>query len=73
MRPTYTESTKEGQLSESGAAAVLWLALGVFAATVAGCALMLMLGARDADVALPTAGGEIMHMPLARTPTADNP
>jgi hypothetical protein len=72
MRPTYTESTTTAPLSEGGAA-VLWLALGVFAATVAGCALMLLLGARDADVALPTAGGEIMHMPLARAPTADKP
>jgi formate-dependent nitrite reductase membrane component NrfD len=64
---------KGGPLSDSGAAPVLWLALGVFAASVAGCAVMLLLGARNADVPLPTAGGEIMHMPLARPSAAAGP
>ena len=45
---------------------VLWLGAFVLAASLAGCVLMIILGARHSDEALPTAGGEIVHMPLAR-------
>jgi len=45
---------------------VLWLGLAIFAASLAGCVWMIVLGARHADVPLPTAGGEIMKVPLAR-------
>ena len=45
---------------------VLWLGAFVLAASLAGCVLMIILGARHPDEALPTAGGEIVHMPLAR-------
>lgn len=44
---------------------VLWLGALLFAASLAGCVLMIVLGARHADEALPT-GGEIMKMPLVR-------
>jgi len=47
---------------------VLWLGALLFAASLAGCVLMIVLGSRHADVPLPTAGGEIMKMPLARPP-----
>jgi hypothetical protein len=49
-----------------GRQVTVWLAAGVFAASCAGCLSMIILSARHSDVALPTAGGEIMHMPLAR-------
>lgn len=52
---------------------VLWLGIVLFAASLAGCVLMIVLGARHDDVALPTAGGEIMKMPLARPATSDKP
>ena len=45
---------------------VVWLGIFVFAASIAGCVWMIVLGARHADSPLPTAGGEIMKMPLAR-------
>jgi hypothetical protein len=51
---------------------VLWLGLVLFAASIAGCAWMIVLGARHADTPLPIAGGEIMKMPLAR-PAATAP
>jgi len=47
---------------------VLWLGLAIFAASLAGCVWMIVLGARHADTPLPTAGGEIMKVPLARPP-----
>jgi hypothetical protein len=45
---------------------VLWLGALFFVASLAGCVLMIVLGARHADAPLPTAGGEILKMPLAR-------
>ena len=45
---------------------ILWLGLTLFAASLAGCVWMIVLGARHADMPLPTAGGDIMKMPLAR-------
>ncbi|HEY0233321.1 MAG TPA: hypothetical protein VGC55_18885 [Dokdonella sp.] len=50
---------------------VLWLGLVIFAASLAGCVWMIMLGARHADLPLPTAGGEVMKMPLARPAPRD--
>lgn len=51
---------------------VLWLGALLLAASLAGCVLMIVLGARYPDEALPTAGGEIMKVPLARPePRAD--
>ncbi len=50
---------------------VLWLGLAIFAASLAGCVWMIVLGARHADTALPTAGGDIMKMPLARPAPPD--
>jgi hypothetical protein len=44
---------------------VLWLGALLFGASLGGCVLMIVLGARNADEALPTAG-EIMKKPLAR-------
>lgn len=53
---------------------VLWLGALVFGASLGGCVLMIVLGARHADDPLPTAGGEIMKMPLARpAPPPDLP
>jgi hypothetical protein len=51
---------------------VLWLGMLLFAASLAGCILMIVLGARHRDEPLPTAGGEVAHMPVARPPTASD-
>ncbi len=53
---------------------VLWFGMVLFAASLAGCVLMIVLGARHADESLPVAGGEVAHMPIARpSATADPP
>jgi hypothetical protein len=48
---------------------VAWLGALLFAASLGGCVLMIVLGARHADEALPT-GGELMKMPLGEAPPA---
>jgi hypothetical protein len=48
---------------------VAWLGALLFAASLGGCVLMIVLGARHADDALPT-GGELMKMPLGEAPPA---
>jgi len=45
---------------------VLWLGALLFAASLGGCALMIVLGARHADPPVPTAGGEVFKVPLAK-------
>jgi hypothetical protein len=45
---------------------VLWLGMLLFTASLAGCILMIVLGARHRDESLPIAGGEVAHMPVAR-------
>ena len=52
---------------------VLWIGALLFAASLAGCVLMIVLGVRHPDVPLPIAGGEVMHMPLGRAPAPDDP
>ena len=52
---------------------VLWLGALLFAASLAGCVLMIVLGARHADAPVPTAGGEILKMPLARPAAPPEP
>lgn len=59
--PTRTESARTAWYCQP----VVWLGALVFAASLAGCVWMIVLGARHADAPLPTAG-EIMKMPLAR-------
>jgi hypothetical protein len=71
MSTMSTDSAKIGSPSDYRSVFVLWLAAAVFGASFTGCMLMILLGAQHADVALPTAGGEIMHMPLARASDAD--
>ena len=51
---------------------VVWLGALVFAASLAGCVLMIVLGARHADEALPT-GGELLKMPLAEPAPPPDP
>ncbi len=73
MRPIRTEPRETAAAVDWHDVPVLWLAIALFAASLAGCVLMIVLGARHVDVALPTAGGEIMKMPLARAPPASQP
>jgi len=38
----------------------------IFAASLGGCIVMIILGHRYSDESLPTQGGEILKMPLSR-------
>jgi hypothetical protein len=51
---------------------VLWLGALLFGASLAGCAWMIVLGARHADPPVPVAGGSVFKVPLA-TPQATPP
>lgn len=46
---------------------VAWLGVAIFAASIAGCVLMIVLAERDKDEALPTAGKQVLSVPLARS------
>ncbi|HKU85391.1 MAG TPA: hypothetical protein VJV77_03550 [Casimicrobiaceae bacterium] len=51
---------------------VLWLGAAILLVSLAGCIVMLMLAARHADAPLPTAGVEILRVPVAHpAPGAD--
>lgn len=52
---------------------VVWLGALLLAASLGGCVLMIVLGARYADEALPTAGGTSFKVPLARPPAPQDP
>ena len=72
----HLRSTEPAQAAPAGewyTTPVLWLGIALFVASLAGCLMMIVLGARHVDVPLPTAGGEIMKMPLARPATSDKP
>lgn len=73
MHLRSTESAPAAATGEWYNIPVVWLGMVLFAASLAGCVLMIVLGARHVDAALPTAGGEIMKMPLARPATSDKP
>ncbi len=45
---------------------VLWLGIGIFLASMAGCILMIVVGAASVDPPLPVRGLEILKMPLRR-------
>ncbi len=45
---------------------VLWLGIGIFLASMAGCILMIVIGAGSVDPPLPVQGLEILKMPLRR-------
>jgi len=45
---------------------ILWLGALIFAASLGGCIVMMILGHRYSDESLPTQGGEILKMPLSR-------
>jgi hypothetical protein len=47
---------------------VVWLGGVIFLASLAGCILMIVLGATSADPPLPTPRGEILKVPLSRLP-----
>lgn len=47
---------------------VLWLAVALLAASVAGCLWMIVLGARHADQPLPGVHEQLLRVPLTRPP-----
>lgn len=47
---------------------VIWLAIALFAAIVAGCISMIVLGARHADEPLPGVGEQVFKVPVSRPP-----
>ncbi|MFT3791531.1 MAG: hypothetical protein QM741_10710 [Rudaea sp.] len=50
---------------------VVWLAIALFAAIVAGCISMIVLGARHADEPLPNVGEQVFKVPVSRPPPAE--
>ncbi|MGE0582759.1 MAG: hypothetical protein AB7P31_11600 [Steroidobacteraceae bacterium] len=52
---------------------VVWLGALLFAATIAGCIAMIVLGARHDDEALPTTGSSVLKMPAGRAPPPEAP
>lgn len=52
---------------------ILWLGAVLFAATIAGCIALLVLGARHDDEALPTSGSTVLRMPAGRAPPPEAP
>ncbi len=52
---------------------VLWLGALLFAATIAGCIAMIVLGARYDDEALPTTGSTVLKMPAGRASPPGTP
>lgn len=52
---------------------ILWLAAVLFAATLAGCIALIVLGARYEDEALPTSGSTVLRMPAARADAPPDP
>ena len=73
MHLRSTEPTQAVPRGDGYNTPVLWLGIVLFAASLAGCVLMIVLGVRHVDEAVPTAGGEIMKMPLARPASPDKP
>lgn len=49
---------------------VAWLGVAIFAASIAGCIVMIVLAERNKDEALPTAGKQVLSVPLARSAAA---
>jgi len=52
---------------------ILWLGGALFAAVVAGCITMIVLGARHDDEALPTQGATVLKMPAGRADPPPDP
>ena len=52
---------------------ILWLGGALFAAVVAGCIAMIVLGARHDDEALPTQGSTVLKMPAERAEMPPEP
>lgn len=46
---------------------VAWLGAAIFAASIAGCIVMIVLAERNKDEALPAAGNQVLNVPLARS------
>lgn len=49
---------------------VLWLAIVLLLAVIAGCVSMIVLGARHADEPVPVAGDPVFKVPTARPAAA---
>lgn len=52
---------------------ILWLGAVLLAASLGGCVMMIVLGARHADEPLPIAGGKAFKVPVARPPAPQDP
>ena len=52
---------------------VVWLGVGILLASLAGCALMIVLAMRHPDQSLPADGGYIMKLPVTRLPADPRP
>lgn len=45
---------------------VVWLGVLILALSLAGCVLLIVLAVRHADAPIPSVGGNVMKIPLAR-------
>ncbi|MEO7063191.1 MAG: hypothetical protein ABI082_05365 [Dokdonella sp.] len=70
MKRPDTDSKRSGDWYRQP---VVWLGLLLFAASLAGCVWMIVLGARHADTPVPTAGGEVFRVPLAHPKAPTDP
>lgn len=52
---------------------VVWLGTLVFAASIAGCIWIIVVGVRHADVPVDTAHGSVFGVPSASLPDAQRP
>ena len=50
---------------------IIWLVFALFAAVVASCIAMIVLGARHADEPLPDVGEQVFKVPVSRQPAKD--
>lgn len=50
---------------------VLWLGVAVFAASLIGCAVLIVAGARYADPPLPDIGKTVLKVPVAHPSTPE--
>ncbi len=48
---------------------IVWLALALFVATIAGCIVTIMIAVAQPDAALPDVGERLLNVPTAHTET----
>ena len=68
---TRTDSRSQGAIPAWYRQPIVWLAAGVFAFSLAGCAWIIAVSSVDADATLPVDGITVLKVPLSRPPPPD--